>query len=136
MCKERTPSRLGSSSSHTKLETPAKKAPTSTISWISRAGGSGALAGSALVVLSVALACSQKLAIAFVTFCVSLPFWLPPFLIAVRFRLLTDINGDEGIQLPNKDLGVTDENFKWLYNHKSAQGRSQQANYGLSDFFW
>jgi hypothetical protein len=105
-------------------------------SWILRAGGSGAIAGSALAFLSFALACNGQHSLAFAIFGTSLPFWLPPFLIAVRFRLLTDINGDEGIQLPNKDFGVTDDVFKWLYNHKSAQGRSQQANYGLSDFFW
>jgi hypothetical protein len=61
---------------------------------------------------------------------------MPPLLIALRFQLLTNINGDEGIQLPNTELGVEGDTFKWLYNHQAAHGRSKQTNYGLSDFFW
>jgi len=61
---------------------------------------------------------------------------LPALLISIRFRMLTEINGEEGVQLPNEALGVTDATFKELYNNDDAKGRSKQSRYGLSDFFW
>eukprot|EP00658_Telonema_sp_P-2_P019388 TRINITY_DN17650_c0_g1_i5.p1 TRINITY_DN17650_c0_g1~~TRINITY_DN17650_c0_g1_i5.p1 ORF type:complete len:505 (+),score=165.69 TRINITY_DN17650_c0_g1_i5:95-1609(+) len=61
---------------------------------------------------------------------------LPPLFIALRFRALTEINGEEGVQLPDASLDITGGKFKEVYNSPAADGRSKQSQYGLSDFFW
>eukprot|EP00958_Prasinococcus_capsulatus_P020485 scaffold2674_cov333-Prasinococcus_capsulatus_cf.AAC.3 len=92
----------------------------------------GMLASSASSSLEVAATLLLSLAL----FVASLPLWMPPLLIAVRFYIFRAINGEEGVELPNANLGVENDTFKKLYNDKACDGRSKQANYGLSDFFW
>jgi hypothetical protein len=62
----------------------------------------------------------------------SVPFWLPKAVVALRMRLFAHINGDEGIPIPG-DL-VDAAQFKEVYSHPAANGRSRGA--GLSDLFW
>ena len=104
--------------------------------WISRAGGSGLPAGGLFGSCAAAFLWHGRVLEAAIFLITALGFALPPLLIAMRFRLLTEINGKEGIQLPCEIRGITDEAFKSVYNHKAAQGRSKQLQYGLSDFFW
>eukprot|EP00854_Cymbomonas_tetramitiformis_P003811 gene3811-4764_t len=73
---------------------------------------------------------------ALIVLAASIPFWLPPVLIGIRFKILTAINGEEGIELPCEKLGVTGATFKTVYNSEAVDLRSRQSNYGLSDFFW
>lgn len=61
----------------------------------------------------------------------SLPAWLPRAVVALRARIFTRINGDEGIAIP----GALDaSHFMRLYSHPAAHGRSRGA--ALSDLFW
>jgi hypothetical protein len=63
---------------------------------------------------------------------VSLPYWLPRCVIAVRMWLFARVNGAEGIAVPG-DL-VDASRFLELYSHPAARGRSRGA--ALSDLFW
>ena len=104
--------------------------------WISRAGGD-VYFGLCLLGLSLFSAWRGAAAsLSFLLLCGALCSLAPAVLIGLRFRMLTEINGDTGYQLPNPALGVTGDEFKKLYNHKAASGRSKQSEYGLSDFFW
>src|SRR4029077_13748634 len=62
----------------------------------------------------------------------SLPYWLPTTILAVRARIFTRINGEEGIAIPGKLVDAA--HFKQVYSHAAANGRSRGA--GLSDLFW
>ncbi|QXJ20236.1 cytochrome P450 [Actinomadura graeca] len=62
----------------------------------------------------------------------SLPWWLPGRVVALRVRLFARINGDEGIPVPGDLVGV--ERFMEVYSHPAAGGRSKGA--ALSDLFW
>jgi Cytochrome P450 len=62
----------------------------------------------------------------------SLPFWLPRAVVALRVRIFAWVNGDEGIPVPGREIGVGD--FRRLYAHPAAHGRSKGA--ALSDLFW
>ncbi|TDD86983.1 cytochrome P450 [Actinomadura darangshiensis] len=63
---------------------------------------------------------------------VSLPWWLPGRVVALRGWLFARINGDEGIAVPGDLVGV--EHFRDVYSHPAAGGRSRGA--ALSDLFW
>ncbi|GII04460.1 cytochrome P450 [Planobispora takensis] len=63
---------------------------------------------------------------------VSLPWWLPGRIVALRMRLFARVNGDEGIPVPGDLVGV--ERFTEVYSHPAAGGRSRGA--ALSDLFW
>jgi hypothetical protein len=63
---------------------------------------------------------------------VSLPYWLPRIVVALRVRIFALINGTEGIAVPGRLVGV--EDFKRLYADPAADGRSRGA--ALSDLFW
>src|SRR6516164_2585372 len=62
----------------------------------------------------------------------SLPYWLPAAIVALRMRVFTRINGEEGIPIPGELVGAT--HFKQVYSHPAADGRSRGA--ALSDLFW
>jgi hypothetical protein len=62
----------------------------------------------------------------------SLPYWLPGIVVALRVRIFALVNGDEGIPVPGRLVGVDD--FKRLYADPAANGRSRGA--ALSDLFW
>lgn len=62
----------------------------------------------------------------------SLPYWLPAAVVALRMRLFTRINGEEGITVPGELVDAT--RFKQVYSHPAADGRSRGA--ALSDLFW
>jgi hypothetical protein len=62
----------------------------------------------------------------------SLPYWLPPAVVALRGRLFTRINGDEGVAIPGPLVPAS--RFKQVYSHPAADGRSRGAV--LSDLFW
>ncbi|MER5999921.1 cytochrome P450 [Nonomuraea angiospora] len=63
---------------------------------------------------------------------VSLPWWLPARVVALRVRVFNRINGDEGIPVPGDLVGV--DRFREVYSHPAAGGRSRGA--ALSDLFW
>ncbi|MFI6735639.1 cytochrome P450 [Nonomuraea sp. NPDC050451] len=63
---------------------------------------------------------------------VSLPWWLPARVVALRVRVFNRINGDESIPVPGDLVGV--DRFKEVYSHPAAGGRSRGA--ALSDLFW
>jgi hypothetical protein len=62
----------------------------------------------------------------------SLPAWLPRAIVALRMRIFTRINGDEGIPIPGELVDAS--RFMQLYSHPAARGRSRGA--ALSDLFW
>ena len=62
----------------------------------------------------------------------SLPYWLPDVVVALRVRIFALVNGEEGIPVPGRLVGV--EHFKELYADPAANGRSRGA--ALSDLFW
>ncbi|MEV0352773.1 cytochrome P450 [Nonomuraea sp. NPDC050680] len=62
----------------------------------------------------------------------SLPWWLPGRVVALRVRVFNRVNGDEGIPVPGDLVGI--ERFKEVYSHPAAGGRSKGA--ALSDLFW
>ena len=62
----------------------------------------------------------------------SLPYWLPSSVLALRIRIFTRINGDEGMEIPGKLVDAA--GFKQVYSHPAANGRSRGA--ALSDLFW
>jgi hypothetical protein len=62
----------------------------------------------------------------------SLPFWFPSAVVALRMRIFTWINGEEGVAVPGKVIDAA--RFKQLYAQPAANGRSRGA--ALSDLFW
>jgi hypothetical protein len=62
----------------------------------------------------------------------SLPYWLPTAILALRARIFTGINGEEGIAIPGQLVDAA--HFKQVYSHPAANGRSRGA--ALSDLFW
>jgi hypothetical protein len=65
-------------------------------------------------------------------FVFSLPYWIPAAVIALRMRMFTGVNGEEGVGIPGE---VVDASlFKQVYSHPAADGRSRGA--ALSDLFW
>jgi len=65
-------------------------------------------------------------------FVASLPYWVPGVVIAMRMRIFTRVNGEEGLGIPGP---VVDASlFKQVYSHPAANGRSRGAT--LSDLFW
>jgi hypothetical protein len=62
----------------------------------------------------------------------SLPYWLPAVVIRLRMRIFTRINGEEALQLPNRQFGP--DVFRRVYSHATVTGRSRGAR--LSDLFW
>jgi len=62
----------------------------------------------------------------------SLPYWLPKAILALRARIFTRINGEEGIAIPGTLVDAA--HFKQVYSHPAANGRSRGA--ALSDLFW
>jgi hypothetical protein len=62
----------------------------------------------------------------------SLPLWLPKGVVALRIRVFAHLNGHEGIPVPGDLVGAAQ--FKEVYSHPAANGRSRGA--GLSDLFW
>jgi Cytochrome P450 len=63
---------------------------------------------------------------------VSLPYWLPRLVVALRMRIFARINGDEGVPIPGPLVDVS--RFKRVYADPAANGRSRGA--ALSDLFW
>jgi hypothetical protein len=63
---------------------------------------------------------------------VSLPYWLPRLVVALRMWLFARINGPQGITVPG-DL-VDGSQFLEVYSDPAAGGRSRGA--ALSDLFW
>ncbi|MGH3658191.1 MAG: hypothetical protein ACRDUA_16170, partial [Micromonosporaceae bacterium] len=63
---------------------------------------------------------------------VSLPYWLPRLVVALRMWLFARINGAEGIAVPGDLVDVSQ--FLEVYAHPAAGGRSRGA--ALSDLFW
>jgi hypothetical protein len=55
----------------------------------------------------------------------SLPYWLPGIVVALRVRIFALVNGDEGISVPGRLVGI--EDFKRLYADPAANGRSRGA---------
>ncbi|GHJ38419.1 cytochrome P450 [Streptomyces sp. TS71-3] len=62
----------------------------------------------------------------------STPLWLPRSVVALRMKIFSKVNGDEGITIPNAEIGP--ERFEEIYSHPAANGRSKGA--ALSDLFW
>src|SRR5919109_3822673 len=62
----------------------------------------------------------------------SFPLWLPKGVVALRMRVFAHLNGHEGIPVPGDLVGAAQ--FKEVYSHPAANGRSRGA--GLSDLFW
>ncbi|GAB2969342.1 cytochrome P450 [Streptomyces pseudoechinosporeus] len=62
----------------------------------------------------------------------SLPYWLPRVVIALRVGIFARVNGEEGIPAPGREVPA--EEFKKVYGHPAANGRSRGA--ALSDLFW
>ncbi|MEV0222485.1 cytochrome P450 [Streptomyces sp. NPDC050704] len=62
----------------------------------------------------------------------SLPYWLPRSVVALRVRIFARVNGEEGIPAPSREVPA--EEFKQVYGHPAANGRSRGA--ALSDLFW
>ncbi|NGO09272.1 cytochrome P450 [Streptomyces sp. HC44] len=70
--------------------------------------------------------------VAAVAMAASLPYWLPRVVIALRVRIFARVNGEEGIPAPGREVPA--EEFKKVYGHPAANGRSRGA--ALSDLFW
>ena len=62
----------------------------------------------------------------------SVPYWLPPLVVILRNRLFIAINGEEGVSIPGELVPPSE--FKRVYSHPAADGRSRGAK--LSDLFW
>ncbi|MEU6554433.1 cytochrome P450 [Streptomyces sp. NPDC046915] len=62
----------------------------------------------------------------------SMPRWLPGAVVSLRVRIFAWVNGEEGITAPGNEIPA--EEFKTVYGHPSANGRSRGA--ALSDLFW
>ncbi|MET7331400.1 cytochrome P450 [Nonomuraea sp. NPDC005650] len=63
---------------------------------------------------------------------VSLPWWLPARVVALRVRVFNRVSGDESIPVPGDLVDI--DRFKEVYSHPAANGRSKGA--ALSDLFW
>jgi hypothetical protein len=63
---------------------------------------------------------------------ISLPYWLPPVVVALRVRIFAWVNGADSVAVPGGLVGV--ERFRQVYSHPAADGRSRGA--ALSDLFW
>jgi hypothetical protein len=63
---------------------------------------------------------------------VSLPYWLPARVTALRMWIFARINGPDGIPVPGPLVGV--DEYRDVYAHPAADGRSRGA--ALSDLFW
>jgi Cytochrome P450 len=63
---------------------------------------------------------------------VTLPYWLPKAVVALRMWIFARVNGVEGLVLPNAEIDA--EGFRRVYSHPAADGRSRGAV--LSDLFW
>ncbi|MGC9538982.1 cytochrome P450 [Streptomyces sp. UG1] len=63
---------------------------------------------------------------------VGLPYWLPGLVIALRVRIFARVGGEEGVKAPGREVPA--EEFKEVYGHPAANGRSRGA--ALSDLFW
>lgn len=61
-----------------------------------------------------------------------LPYWLPRTVIALRVRIFAWVGGEEGVRAPGREVPA--EEFKKVYGHPAANGRSRGA--ALSDLFW
>ncbi|MFI9508831.1 cytochrome P450 [Nocardia sp. NPDC052566] len=68
----------------------------------------------------------------FAALVVSLPRWLPRAVVALRGRIFVWVNGEDGIAAPGPQIPI--EEFKQVYGHPAANGRSRGA--ALSDLFW
>ncbi|WP_405883508.1 cytochrome P450 [Streptomyces sp. NBC_01136] len=66
------------------------------------------------------------------TLVAGLPYWLPRIVIALRVRIFTWVGGEEGVRAPGREVPA--EEFKRVYGHPAANGRSRGA--ALSDLFW
>jgi hypothetical protein len=77
-----------------------------------------------MLTLAVLLVCAA--------FVASLPYWLPRAVVALRMRIFTWVNGEEGLAIPGKMVDVS--HFKEVYANPAANGRSRGA--ALSDLFW
>ncbi|MBB4680570.1 cytochrome P450 [Crossiella cryophila] len=62
----------------------------------------------------------------------TVPYWLPKRVTALRGKVFTLVNGDSAVTFPNAEVGP--ERFQEIYAHPAATGRSKGA--GLSDLFW
>src|SRR5262249_254176 len=58
--------------------------------------------------------------------------WFPAAVIAMRMRIFTRVNGEEGLGIPGQVVDASQ--FKRVYSHPAANGRSRGAT--LSDLFW
>jgi hypothetical protein len=76
--------------------------------------------------LSLVSVCAAGLVLA------SLPSWLPRTIVALRMRIFTRINGDEGVAIPGPLVDAS--RFIQVYADAAARGRSRGA--ALSDLFW
>jgi hypothetical protein len=76
--------------------------------------------------LSLVSVCAAGLVLA------SLPSWLPRAIVALRMRIFTRINGDEGVAIPGPVVDAS--RFIQVYADAAARGRSRGA--ALSDLFW
>src|SRR5262249_1272225 len=63
---------------------------------------------------------------------ISLPYWLPPAVVALRVRIFAWVNGTNSVAVPGRLVGV--ERFRQVYSHPAADGRSRRA--ALSDLVW
>jgi hypothetical protein len=72
------------------------------------------------------------LVLAVVAVLASVPYWLPALVVALRTRLFVAINGQEGLSIPGEIVPPSE--FKRVYSHPAANGRSRGAK--LSDLFW
>ncbi|WP_369191769.1 cytochrome P450 [Streptomyces sp. R08] len=61
-----------------------------------------------------------------------LPYWLPRAVIALRVRIFAWVGGEEGVRAPGREVPA--DEFKKVYGHPAADGRSRGA--ALSDLFW
>lgn len=72
------------------------------------------------------------IALASAVLVISLPYWLPPAVVALRVRIFARVNGANSVAIPGGLVGV--ECFRQVYSHPAADGRSRGAT--LSDLFW
>ncbi|GIJ49459.1 cytochrome P450 [Virgisporangium aliadipatigenens] len=63
---------------------------------------------------------------------ISLPYWLPARVTALRMWIFARINGPDGIPVPGPLVSV--DEYRDVYAHPAADGRSRGA--ALSDLFW
>jgi hypothetical protein len=71
-------------------------------------------------------------ALAVLAVLVTLPYWLPAAVVALRVKVFAWVNGEEGIPVPGPLVDTAA--FRRVYGHPAADGRSRGA--ALSDLFW